>query len=43
MNVTQIETCTLVVGRIEPEHAGEDGGGFVEAIETPSDFTGSFG
>ena len=35
-DLPQIEPGTLVVGGVEPEHAGEDGGGFVEALQAPS-------
>ena len=34
-NLVQIEPSALVVGGVHPEHAGEDGGGFVEAIQAP--------
>jgi hypothetical protein len=34
-DLMQKESNALIVGRIEPEHAGENGGGFVEALQAP--------
>jgi hypothetical protein len=35
MNLIQKKTNALVVGGIQPEHSGEDGGGFVKTFQAP--------
>ena len=34
-DLLQVQPGTLVIGRIHPEHPGEDGAGFFKAFETP--------
>ena len=37
LNLPDDEPGTLVIGRVEPEHPGENDGGFVKPVQTPEE------